>query len=215
MRSEKPICAPPRLSEVSPTSPLKKLKCSSDWRWPSLVSSIQVSSIWYLCARKKPICTPPRLSEVSSNVRLLKQFQCSYGMALSRQFSSVQISIVQDGIYAFGKAHMHSTLFFWVSQRRLLKQLQCSDVWQWPFLVNSLKFKMVSIRSETFIIMHSTPSLRSLPNVVVWNGSNVRLTDDGPLSSFQRKSSRAANGRPYRVRWRTSVGCALRTVCRS
>ena len=30
MRSEKPICAPPRLSAVSPTSPLKQFQCSSD-----------------------------------------------------------------------------------------------------------------------------------------------------------------------------------------
>ena len=37
MCSEKTIRAPPRLSEVSPTSPLKQFQCSSDWRWPSLV----------------------------------------------------------------------------------------------------------------------------------------------------------------------------------
>ena len=30
MRSEKPMCAPPRLSEVSPTLPLKQFQCSSD-----------------------------------------------------------------------------------------------------------------------------------------------------------------------------------------
>ena len=30
MRLEKPICAPPRLSEVSPTLPLKRFQCSSD-----------------------------------------------------------------------------------------------------------------------------------------------------------------------------------------
>ena len=39
MRLEKPICAPPRLLEVSPTLPLERLQCSSDWRWPSLVLS--------------------------------------------------------------------------------------------------------------------------------------------------------------------------------
>ena len=39
MRSEKPICAPPCFSEVSPTSPLKRFQCLSDWRWPSLVLS--------------------------------------------------------------------------------------------------------------------------------------------------------------------------------
>ena len=31
MRSEKPICAPPSLSEVSPALPLKRFQCSSDW----------------------------------------------------------------------------------------------------------------------------------------------------------------------------------------
>ena len=39
MRPEKPACAPPRLSEVSPMSPLKRFQCSSDRRWPSLVLS--------------------------------------------------------------------------------------------------------------------------------------------------------------------------------
>ena len=35
MRSEKPICAQFRLSEVSPTCPLKRFQCSSDLQWPS------------------------------------------------------------------------------------------------------------------------------------------------------------------------------------
>ena len=30
MRSEKPTCAPPRLSQVSPTLPLKRFQCLSD-----------------------------------------------------------------------------------------------------------------------------------------------------------------------------------------
>ena len=42
MRSEMPICAPPRLSEVSPTLPLKRFQCLSDWRWPSLVLSRKI-----------------------------------------------------------------------------------------------------------------------------------------------------------------------------
>ena len=42
MRSEKPICAPPRLSEVSPTLPFKRFQCSSDWRWPSLILSRKI-----------------------------------------------------------------------------------------------------------------------------------------------------------------------------
>ena len=33
MSSEMPICAPPHLSEVSPTLPLKWFPCLSDWRW--------------------------------------------------------------------------------------------------------------------------------------------------------------------------------------
>jgi len=36
-------------------------------------------------------------------------------------------------------------------------------------------------------LMYSTPSLRRSPQRCLWDGSNVRLTDDGPLSSFQRK----------------------------
>ena len=39
MCTEKPICAPHCLWEVSPMSPLKRFQCSSDWRWPSLVLS--------------------------------------------------------------------------------------------------------------------------------------------------------------------------------
>ena len=43
MRSENPICAPPRLSDVSPTLPSKWFQCSSDWRWPSLVLSRKIA----------------------------------------------------------------------------------------------------------------------------------------------------------------------------
>ena len=32
--SEKPICSPSRLPEVSPTLPLKQFQCTSDWRCP-------------------------------------------------------------------------------------------------------------------------------------------------------------------------------------
>ena len=41
--------------------------------------------------------------------------------------------------------------------------------------------------------MRSTPSLRSFPNVAFENGSNVRLIDGGPLSSFQRRSPSASS----------------------
>ena len=36
-QSEKPIRAPPRLSEVSSMLPLKQCQCLSDWQWPCLV----------------------------------------------------------------------------------------------------------------------------------------------------------------------------------
>ena len=40
--------------------------------------------------------------------------------------------------------------------------------------------------------MRSTPSLSSLPQRCIWNGSSLRLTDDGSLSSFHGKTSRAS-----------------------
>ena len=55
---------------------------------------------------------------------------------------------------------------------------------------SSVQFKMVSMRSEKPIIMRSDPSLRSFPKCCLSNGSNV--PDDGPLSSFQRRSSSAS-----------------------
>ena len=36
------FCASPRLSDGSPTLPLKQFQCSSDWRWPSLVLSKKI-----------------------------------------------------------------------------------------------------------------------------------------------------------------------------
>ena len=41
--------------------------------------------------------------------------------------------------------------------------------------------------------MRSTPSLRSFPNVAFETIPTIRLTDDGPLSSFQRRSSSASS----------------------
>ena len=41
--------------------------------------------------------------------------------------------------------------------------------------------------------MRSAPSFRSVPNVAFENGSNVRLIDYGPLSSFQGRSSSASS----------------------
>ena len=42
MRSGRPICAPPRLSGVSPMLPLKQFQCWFDWRWPFIVLSKKI-----------------------------------------------------------------------------------------------------------------------------------------------------------------------------
>ena len=54
-----------------------------------LLSSIQFSSRWYLCARKKPICAPSRLSEISQR-RLLKRYPMFQG---SLQYKRALISL--------------------------------------------------------------------------------------------------------------------------
>ena len=60
-------------------------------------------------------------------------------------------------------------------------------------LTLSVQFNVVFMRSEK-PIMSSNPSLRCFPNVAFyWNRSNVRLTDDGPLSSFQGRSYRTSS----------------------
>ena len=58
---------------------------------------------------------------------------------------------------------------------------------------SSVQFKMESMRSEKPIILRFTPSLGSFPQHCLWNGSNVHLTDDGPLSSFQGRLSSASS----------------------
>ena len=58
----------------------------------------------------------------------------------------------------------------------------------------SVHFKMVSMRSEKPIIMRSISSLQlKFPQRCLWNQTNVRLIDDGPLSSFQGRSSSASS----------------------
>ena len=54
-------------------------------------------------------------------------------------------------------------------------------------LFSPVQFKMVSIHSETPIIMRFIPSLK-FPQRCLWNSSNVHLIDDDPLSSFQGRS---------------------------
>ena len=46
---------------------------------------------------------------------------------------------------------------------------------------------MVSMRSEKTYALR--PVSEKFPQRCLWNGSNVRLIDDGPLSSFQGTSS--------------------------
>ena len=58
---------------------------------------------------------------------------------------------------------------------------------------SSVQFKMVSMRSEEPIIMRSTPSLRSFPNVAFETVPVDRLTDDDHLSSFHGRSSSASS----------------------
>ena len=52
------------------------------------------------------------------------------------------------------------------------------------------QFKVVSMRSENPYALH--PSLNT-PKRCLLNNSNVRLIDDGPLSSFQGRSSSASS----------------------
>ena len=58
---------------------------------------------------------------------------------------------------------------------------------------SSIQFKMVSMLSEKPICAPHRLSLRSFPNVTFETVYNVRLTDDGPLSSFQGRSSSASS----------------------
>ena len=55
-RSEEPICAPPRLSELSPTVSLKQFRCLFDWRLPTLVLSRKTVWLkWMHCAFKSNV----------------------------------------------------------------------------------------------------------------------------------------------------------------
>ena len=64
-----------------------------------------------------------------------------------------------------------------------------------------VQFKMVSMRSEKLIC--APPVSQKFPQCRLWNGSIVRLTDDGPLSSFQGRLSIASSfhASPPSVRW--------------
>ena len=60
---------------------------------------------------------------------------------------------------------------------------------------NTIQFS--SVQDGIYVLwtvhMGSTTSLRSFPHRCLWNGSNVRLIADGPLSSFQGRSSSASS----------------------
>ena len=62
----------------------------------------------------------------------------------------------------------------------------------------ALLFSSVRFSSRRYLSAGKSPyalhpvSLK-FPQRCLWNGSNVRLTDDGPLSSFQRRSSSASS----------------------
>ena len=57
--------------------------------------------------------------------------------------------------------------------------------------ISSVQFKIVSMRSEK-PIRAPPPYLRSIP-IVAFESSDVPLIDDGPLSSFQGRSSSASS----------------------
>ena len=63
-------------------------------------------------------------------------------------------------------------------------------------LIMSVQFKMVTMRSEKHNVLHPV-SQTSFPNVafgtVLMPVGRTRLIDDGPFSSFQRRSSSASS----------------------
>ena len=58
-------------------------------------------------------------------------------------------------------------------------------------VLSLVQFKMVSMRSEIPYALH--PISQKFPQRCLRNGSKVRLIDDGPLSSFQGRSSSASS----------------------
>ena len=57
---------------------------------------------------------------------------------------------------------------------------------------SSVQFKMVSMRSEKPYALHPVSQIK-FPQRCLSNSSSVRLSDDGPPSSFQRRSSSASS----------------------
>ena len=75
MCPEKPICAPPRLSDVSPTSPLKHCTTKEQKAYGSMKETVSAiikednlySSVHFQMVSmrsERPMCAPPRLSDI-------------------------------------------------------------------------------------------------------------------------------------------------------
>ena len=99
-------------------------------------------------------------------------------MCLTTKETAIKCSI-QDGIYALGKAHMRSTPF----------------LRSFPNVAFETSSSASSLQAPLLQAIDGVMSLALFPQVVLklWNGSNVRLTVDGPLSSFQGGSSSASS----------------------
>ena len=91
MRSEKPICTPSRLSEVSPTLPLKQFQCSSDWRWLSVVLSRKVVQRFLF----------PCLSLLQAIDGVMSLALCPHVVSQAPQhFKSSEMQATYDGCFA-------------------------------------------------------------------------------------------------------------------
>ena len=112
-RWEKPICATPSLSagaecRDSPQPDLA-LTCTNRCFWPFCLSSVQFKMIFV--RSEKPICALPRPSRLSARAECRDSPQ-PHPFALtcvSRCLRPIRHGLVQDAIYALGKAHMRFT----------------------------------------------------------------------------------------------------------
>ena len=109
-RSEKPICTTPRLSAAAECrdSPQPDLPLTSTNRcfWPFFLSSVQFKMI--SVRSEKPICAPPRLS-ARAECRDDPQPHPFALTCVSRCLRPIRHGLVQDAIYALGKAHTRFT----------------------------------------------------------------------------------------------------------
>ena len=124
--------------------------------------------------------------------------------------SELSLLKVYFNLKHFEDVHAHTCVRSWddVYRRFLvwlmsLLGLHCPDVEsflscrvkmdKYPLVQNgSVQFKMVSMRTEMRICAPVRLS-ELFSQCRLWNGSNVRQTDDGPLSTSQRRSSSASS----------------------